>query len=80
LLTTSLNAFPEIALCIESQGPCTSKLDECFQRFFKETQVDKDIASKLGQILADTGFYDVDEQSMSVPLGEWASTNGMKFI
>lgn len=68
-----------IGLCIEAQGPCTSRLDDCFDRFFRNARVDREIASKLGQYLADAGFQDIDEQSIGVPLGEWGSTHRMRF-
>lgn len=65
-----------IALGIQSPGPCSKKLDSCFQAFFSDAGIDMEIESKLGQYLTSTGFIDIDEQAISLPLGEWPSTNG----
>ncbi|KAG2235256.1 hypothetical protein INT48_004723 [Thamnidium elegans] len=65
----------EHSLSVQSPGPCSKKLDACFQTFFLDAGIDMDIESKLGQYLACTGFIEIDEQAVSIPLGEWPSTN-----
>ncbi|KAI8064940.1 hypothetical protein BDF21DRAFT_346669, partial [Thamnidium elegans] len=68
----------EHSLSVQSPGPCSKKLDACFQTFFLDAGIDMDIESKLGQYLACTGFIEIDEQAVSIPLGEWPSTNALK--
>lgn len=63
-------------MSVQSPGPCTIKVNSFFHQFFVEVGVEAAIAVKLSQLLTDTGFVDIDKRSKTVPLGEWAVTNG----
>lgn len=62
-------------LVIESKGPNLRILDGYFEKFFNKTQVDRRVCLKLAGFLKDSGFVEVDELCVAVPLGEWSHTS-----
>lgn len=61
---------------IASEGPNIGKLYEWYGLFYDKFQVDRSIAAKLPHYLAHSGYTDINEQAITIPLGEWASTPG----
>jgi hypothetical protein len=59
-----------------SKGPYISKLFEWYGRFYEKFQIDRSIATKLGDYLEQCGYEHIDQQAITIPLGEWASTPG----
>ncbi|GAN11017.1 type 11 methyltransferase [Mucor ambiguus] len=68
----------EHSLVVDSEGPCSRKLHAWFDVFFNEIQVDRNIAKKLGGHLVRAGFVDINKQSITIPLGEWCSTESLR--
>jgi hypothetical protein len=59
-----------------SKGPNISKLFDWFGMFYEKFQVERSIAIKLTDYLERIGYEKIDEQAITIPLGEWASTPG----
>lgn len=54
-------------------------MDNYFDVFFEQLDIDRSICTQLGGFLDDAGFVQVDESAATVPLGEWSATP-CKFI
>lgn len=70
----------EHKLKIESLGPKLKQLDNYFDVFFEQLDIDRSICTQLGGFLDDAGFVQVDESAATVPLGEWSATPSLKEI
>jgi hypothetical protein len=63
-------------MSIVPKGPYIAKLFDWYGVFYEKFQVDRSIAAKLTDYLERMGYENIDEQAITIPLGEWASTPG----
>jgi hypothetical protein len=65
--------FLKIDLLFKSPGPFLSQVNEWYQTAAKSIDVDPDYTLYIPEYLKESGFVDINEKIVDIPIGEWPS-------